>query len=218
MENDVLKFEERAKESIIAYAKKYKDYYVDFEYLILSKAFVSKKYYIISAKEDNFLHLTGVNSNLSPKEFFEKSYAGTLSENDFNFIKKGQNIKSVKGSVRRKINVMDNTIGMFDSFASIVKIEEDFQKNAIKCSFAAGSQNVTFGFSISEKVRPKTLLKGYELNNSKAFPIDIVLRKSSGKDKFDTLLFGKKESCRLYREIIIASSSEELIADIFDDE
>lgn len=217
VENEIIKFEERVREAIISYAQKYKDYYVNYEYLILSKAFVSKKYYILSAKEDNFLHLTGVNSLLSAKDFYQKCLKGTLSTDDFNFNKNGQDVTSVKGSVRRKINVMDYTIGMFDSYASIVKVEEDFQKNAIKCSFAAGNQNVTFGFTINEKVRPKTLLKGYELNDSKSYPIDLVLRIVAGQDKFDILLYGQKESCKDYHDIILENCSDELISSIFDD-
>lgn len=215
MENDVVKFEERVKETIISYAQKYKEYYVSYEYMILSKAFTSKKYYIVSAKEDNFLHLTGVNSSLNPKDFFNKCFDGTLSTNDFDFNKKGQNPKSVKGSVRRKINVMENTIGIFDIEASNVKVEEDFEKNAIRCSFAAGNNNVTLGFTISDNVRPKTLLKGYELNDSNAYPIDLVLRKNSGDNKFDTLIYGKKEICQEYRDVIISNCSNELITEMF---
>lgn len=215
MDNDVIKFEERIKETIISYAKKYKDYYVNYEYMILSEAFTSKKYYIISAKEDNFLHLTGVNSSLSPKDFFNKCFDGTLSTNDFDFNKKGQSPKSVKGSVRRKINVMGNTIGIFDIEAHGVKVEENFSKNLIRCSFAAGNNSVTIGFTISDKVRPKTLLKGYELDDSKSYPIDVILRRNSGNDKFDTLLYGEKETCQEYRDIIITNGSDDLITEIF---
>lgn len=212
---DNIKFDERVKNAIISYAQKYKYYYTDYEYLILSQAFNSKKFYIISAKEDNFLHLTGVNSPLSPQEFFTKSFNGTLSTNDFDFHKKGQSEKEVKGSVRRKIQVMDNTIGIFDKEAPNVKVEENFTKNAIRCSFAAGNSSFTIGFSISDNVRPKTLLKGSELNNTNALSIDAVLRRKSGDSTFDTLLYGSKEVCNKYKDIITNNSTQELIDNLF---
>ena len=48
------------------------------------------------------MHLVGVHTTLTPSEFFEKCFNDTLTENDFDFSKKNQSEKSVKGSVRRK--------------------------------------------------------------------------------------------------------------------
>lgn len=68
-----------------------------------SDAFKHKEYYIIDGKEDNYQHLTGVNSLISAQEFFYKCYEGTLTVDDFNFVKRGQDEKAVKGSVTRKL-------------------------------------------------------------------------------------------------------------------
>ena len=97
-------FSQRVKETVIQCADLYKKYYVEYEYLLCSKAFEKNEYYIVSAHEDNYLHLTGLHTNLDAASFFEKCYNGSLEECDFDFCKKGQNEKEVKGSVRRKIN------------------------------------------------------------------------------------------------------------------
>ena len=55
-------FKERAWQEMIKAAKQYKDIYVDYEYLICSVAFEKSDYYIIATEEDNFQHLTGVQS------------------------------------------------------------------------------------------------------------------------------------------------------------
>ena len=89
-------FKERARQEMIKAAKQYKDIYVDYEYLICSVTFEKNDYYIIAAEEDNFQHLTGVQSKIDAKTFFRKCYHGTLAEVDFDFAKAGHNEKSAK--------------------------------------------------------------------------------------------------------------------------
>lgn len=78
----------------------------------------------MSAHEDNYLHLTGVHTNLGASAFFQKCYDGTLEESDFDFNKDGQSESEVKGSVRRKINALGAIMGIF-SGGTIA--EEDFR-------------------------------------------------------------------------------------------
>lgn len=81
------------KENVLALicngAKTYKTVFLDYEYEVTSEAFSFQKSYIISATKSNFLHLTGVNTNLTAKQFFEKALNKTLSLDDFDFCKKG---------------------------------------------------------------------------------------------------------------------------------
>ncbi|MCM1386325.1 MAG: PBECR4 domain-containing protein [Bacillus sp. (in: Bacteria)] len=95
-------FKKRVCLEIIQAAKRYKEVYLDYEYLICSEAFEYNKYYIVNAKKDNFQHLTGVHSYINPQTFFDKCYQGTLSETDFDFVKKGQNEKKSKTQVVNK--------------------------------------------------------------------------------------------------------------------
>lgn len=135
-------FKERVKETVIQNAYSYKRYFVDYEYLLCSAAFVKNEYYIVSAYEDNYLHLTGLHTSLDATTFFEKCYKGTLEEKDFDFCKSGQNESEVKGSVRRKINSLPSIINMFNVGTFV---EEDFEKNRIRCALAAGNVSATLG-------------------------------------------------------------------------
>ena len=199
-------FKERVRLIMINMAKLYKNKYVDYEYLICSGGFVKNYYYIIDAEEDNFQHLTGVHSLISPKEFFDKCCDGTLQESDFDFIKKGQDEKSVKGTVRRKINVLPDMMVLFDK---AFMVEEDFQKNNVVCSFAAADGSCTLGFSKSIKVRPKSLIKGNTLSNPSK--VDLILRKKSGEKLFDEIILGDLDDLARYREKIQNLLAEELL-------
>ena len=57
-------FSQHVKETVIQCADLYKKYYVEYEYLLCSKAFKKSEYYIISAHEDNYLHFTGLHTDL----------------------------------------------------------------------------------------------------------------------------------------------------------
>lgn len=198
-------FKERVRQEMIDMAKQYKEKYVDYEYLICSEGFVKKEYYIVNAEEDNFQHLTGVHSLIQPKDFFDKCCNGTLQECDFDFIKRGQDEKSVKGTVRRKIKVLPDMMTLFDN---ALLAEEDFQKNKVVCSFAAADGSCTLGFSESEKARPKSLIKGNELKNG--VPVDLILRKKSGGELFDEIVLGDHNILDKFRGKIGDLLSEEL--------
>lgn len=204
-------FKERVKDTIILCAKPYKDYYVNYEYLICSSAFVKHPYYIISAHEDNYLHLTGVHTKLDPTTFFNKSYKGKLEESDFDFRKKGQNESEVKGSIRRKINTLPSIMSMFDCQTIV---EEDFTKNRIKCALAAGNIEATLGFISAGKAKPMTLLKGNELDKTKAKSITLVLRKRTGDIKFSDMVAGDLDTLKQHKTDLLPLLSEELLSKI----
>ena len=86
---------------------------------------MNNEYYIVSAYNDNYLHLTWLHTSLNASDFFEKCYTGTLEECDFDFCKSGQNESEVKGSVRRKINSLPTIMDIFNVGTSV---EEDFEK------------------------------------------------------------------------------------------
>lgn len=200
------KFKERICREMIGAAKMYKERYVDYEYLICSEAFVQNAYYIIDAKEDNFQHLTGIHSQIKPKDFFDKCYQGTLTADDFDFNKKGQNEKSVKGTVRRKVKTLPN---MMELFTQGLQAEENFIKNKVECSFAAADGSCTLGFTENEKARPRSLIKGNELSEPK--PVDLILRKRVGEAQFDELVIGDKETLQRYKGKIEGLFDEKLL-------
>lgn len=199
-------FKERVRLELIKAAKKYEEIYVDYEYLICSEAFEHRNYYIIDAKKDNFQHLTGVHSRISAKIFFDKCRDGSLSEEDFDFMKKGQDEKSVKGTVRRKIKALPD---MMDLFREGMQAEEDFRKNRIICSFATADGNCTLGFTDTEKARPKSLIRGNELENPKA--VELVLRRKSGMRFFDEIVIGDREAIDRYKKQIEGLAAKDLL-------
>lgn len=199
-------FKERVRLEIIKAAKKYQEVYVDYEYLICSEAFKQNHYYIIDAQKDNFQHLTGVHSQISAQIFFDKCIQETLSTADFDFSQKGQNKKSVKGTVRRKIKVLPQ---MMELFKEGLQAEESFRKNKVICSFATADGNCTLGFLDSLKARPKSLIKGNELKNPK--PVDLVLKKKSHAELFDEVVIGNEMSLHKYKDQIKGLLSKDLL-------
>lgn len=200
-------FKERVRETLIFYAKDYKAYYVNYEYLLCSKAFSRNAYYIVSAHEDNYLHLTGVHTNLSASVFFQKCYDGILEESDFDFVKAGQSESEVKGSVRRKINALAAIMGIFSN-STIA--EEDFVKNRIRCMLATANADVTLGFTVVGKAKPMTLLKGNELDAARAQSLDLVLRKVPGECNFKEIVVGNKAVLIEYKEKLGSLVAESL--------
>ncbi len=186
-------FKERVRKVAISCAKEYKRIFVDYEYLLCSSAFHQNDYYIISASKSNYKHLVGINSKLSPDEFFDKCYDGTLQLSEFDFCKKNQKEKEVKGSVRQKIQVLPMMLGLF---TVTVYAEENFKKNKIECAFATEGNTFTVGYVLAGK--PKTLLKGNELNKAKAFPVELILRKSKDDDKYREVIQGGDEEVGKY--------------------
>lgn len=187
-------FKERVRQEMIKAAKKYKDIYVDYEYLICSETFEKNDYYIIAAEEDNFQHLTGIHSTIDAKTFFQKCYDATLTELDFSLAKAGQNDKAAKGTVRRKIQVLPD---MMTLMKSDVQAEEGFRKNKIVCALATADGNCTLGFSESKKARPKSLIKGNELKNP--VTVDLILRKTKESLFFDEIIVGDVEQLNRFK-------------------
>lgn len=160
------------------------------------------------AEKDNFQHLTGVHSNIDAKTFFHRCYEGTLAEVDFDFAKTGQNEKSAKGTVRRKIQVLPD---MMTLMKSDVQVEEGFRKNRVMCSLATADGNCTLGFSESKKARPKSLIKGNELKNPRT--VDLILRKTAGSSFFNEIVVGDIATLKQFREKIENIVSAELFDD-----
>lgn len=180
-----MEFIERVRNSIILGASVYKAVFVDYDYLIYSSAFKNEPYYIICAQEDNYAHLTGVHTMIPAKEFFNKCMNNTLQIGDFDFLSKYKSEKEVKGSVRRKIQMLPLMSTLFERN---LWAEEDFTKGSVHCSLGTTDNTLTIGFVNNTRLRPKTLLKSNVLDPSKTVDITLVLRRNRGTDKFDTVI------------------------------
>lgn len=201
MENTKVKgetsFKTRIVEVAISCAKIYKKNFVEYDYLVCSEAFETNKCVEIKAESNNYLHLLGVNTNLSPEKFFQKCINGTLKENDFDFIKKGQSEKSIKGSVRQKIKALPKMVNMFDKQ---LLAEENFQKNKISCTFATADNDFTIGFI--ETGRPKSLVRKNQLDKTKCKPVELILRKKREEKIYSEIIIGDKNAYVKYQKFL----------------
>ena len=192
-------FKERVHTEIIKGAAIYKAVFIDYEYLVYSKDFKNKPYYIISAEEDNYPHLTGVNILLSAQCFYNSCLSGALKHTDFDFASKYRTEKEVVGSVRRKIQVLPLLPSFF---VNNLQAEEDFSKGSVHCSLATADRSLTIGFIDVDVLRPKTLLKKNELNSKNAIDITHILKRNRGADQFDAVIQGDiKEFISLYPDV-----------------
>lgn len=199
-------FKERVKNEAIANASLYQSNFIDYEYLVCSEAFNSG-YHIIKSDKGNYLHLIGIHTTLSAEDFFNKCYDGTLEEADFDFVKPNKSEKSVKGSVREKITVLPDMVRLF---GQKLLAEDNFKKNKVECAFATSDNSCTLGFAVSG--RPKSLLKGNELESSKVKPVDLIFRKRrSSAGTYDELIFGDKADVAKYKEKIADYISKDFI-------
>lgn len=177
----VRSFKERVRTVLISSAKEYKDNFANKLYIIFAEDFKFNKYYTVLAKEDNFLHLTGVITNLSPQDFYNKCISGNLLESDFDIGNKQR-----KGSIRRKINVLNDAMNMFVAGKKIV-MEEKFVKNKVVCSFATSDNTCTLGFILENNAKPKTLLKGNELKNM--IDVEWIVELDKYSDKINRIVY-----------------------------
>lgn len=165
-----------------------------------SSNFTQNAYYIIDAKKDNYLHLTGVITNLKASVFFDKCIARILEESDFDL-----GDKSRKGSIRKKIKVLKTAINLFDGTHTI-NVEERFIKNKVVCSFATSDGTCTLGFIIDKNSKPLTLLKGNMLRNPS--PVDLIVEKGNDKKYISKIIFNKNNLNLNLNEIVQLLSLE----------
>ena len=207
---NVISFKARVAKQVSQYASGFQSVFVDYEYLVCSKAFTQKPFYIVTAKQDNYMHLTGIPFK-DAQLFFDKCINSSLAEVDIGFVKKGQSESEVKGSIRRKISVLPNLISIF---SKSLMAEESFSKNRVICSFGTSDGACTVGFTLTHNenpmVKPMTLLSKSELDMAKSKPVDLILRRKTGYIKFDTLIFGNADSIDTYRSSIGTLLSDNL--------
>ena len=198
-------FKERVCKVAIENAPLYKSTLIDYEYCIFSSG-LSTKYVITKALGSNYLHLVGVNSNLSADAFFKKCLNKTLTINDFDFLKRGVASGILKGAVRDKIRVLGKMVNLLNS--SDLKIQENFNHNKIHCAFASASNDCTLGYATSGY--PKSLLRGNYLDDT-SLDIDLIVRRQSGSsDLFSEIVRGSIDNIESYSVVATNLISAEL--------
>ena len=77
-------FKIKARESLLSSAK---DYFLLISKLIVleSEDFGFQKRYVLKFNKTNFLHLTGLKTNLSASDFFDRCFNASITVDDFCF-------------------------------------------------------------------------------------------------------------------------------------
>ena len=176
-------FKTRVKLILEECALDYLHNFIGKKYIVYSNNFTQNIYYTINAKKDNYLHLTGVITNLKASVFFDKCVARMLKESDFEL-----GDRSRKGSIRKKIKVLKTAVNLFDGM-HIINVEERFIKNKVVCSFATSDGTCTLGFILDTNSKPLTLLKGNVLRNPS--PVDLIVEKDNDKKCISKIIFNK---------------------------
>lgn len=143
--------------------------------------------------------------------FFDKCLNGTLGETDFELEFHGRDPKFSKGSIRQKILTLPNMMNIF-SASSLV--EEDFQKNVVRCSITTSNGLCSVGFVTTPQARPMTLLKGDELDHSKTDSIKLILSKSRDDCFYSNIVVGSETDVISYFDEIKDMLDETMIAKI----
>ena len=137
-------------------------------YIVSSPDFEKSESYVLHFHPQNFLHLTGVKTNLKPADFFFKALNKTLSENDFecgapNSVEERERI--LYGHVAQKMRHLSKIPELF-SKNNVLYVQEEFKKGMIPCCLATANGRFTLGF-IGKELCPLTLLNGNLLDSKR---------------------------------------------------
>lgn len=154
-------FKLRALELLKTGAKEYSKL-LGIDFVLTSEKFVNRNRYVLRFYEGNFLHLTGVLTTLTAKEFFDRCLNGTITNDDFDC----DSTLLIKGTVRHKLSHIVSISTFFDND---IRCQELFHKGKVKCIIAASDRKYTLGFTGGKgSLNPLTLLHNDFLDNETA--------------------------------------------------
>lgn len=164
-------FKTSVRDKLIKVAIEYKKI-TDCDFVLSSDLFVYKKEYILRFYNDNFLHLTGVITNLSANLFFDKCIKQTISIDDFVC----DSTSELKGKVKEKLKNLSDIGNFFDKE---LIFQEKFEKNRVKCNIASSDGKCTLGF-INTKGSvhvPLTILNKNQISKENGIVIFTIRKK-----------------------------------------
>lgn len=199
--------EEKICNELIELSPKFFEYFVSKEYLIISDKFMLQPFYELGARISDFLHLTGLNTNLTFNEFFNKCFSGKILPCDFSlssYTELGHN----KQSIKYKMKHLPDIIGIF---SKDIRIKEDFKYGHVECELATTEGTFTLCFKkYSSLYRPYSLLHHNLLDLETSVSPELILSKDKGKDYYETIVKGDKDKINKYYLLIKDKLSPEL--------
>ena len=164
-------FKESILSKLFVAAKEYEKL-LGFSFVFKSNHFIYRSEYLIKFYKDNFLHLTGVETRLNAKEFYDKCVSEDLKLEDFECEKTNE----LKGKVREKLKNLSN-LGTF--FNRNLIFQEMLEKNRVKCKIASSDGKYTLGFVQTSRFIhvPLTLLNKNQIDLSLAITEYEIIKK-----------------------------------------
>ena len=125
-----------------------------------SNYFIKQKSYKAKFYKGNFLHLTGVLTNLSAVDFFNKCFEGKIQK---------ETLLNFPNEYRTKISTKLKNLTFIDQyFCNELDVQEDFTRNSVSCAIATTDGYKTIGFvKTSPIIRPMTILNRNRLDINK---------------------------------------------------
>ena len=149
-------FEQRTKCQLVQAAKAYSRL-IGRSFVIESDDFVRQKRYVIRFFDTNFLHLSGVETSLSPKVFYARCVSGQIAYGEF-----WDSPKKNKDTIKKKLAHLVSVDSFFDND---LLVQEDFEKGLVHCFVATSNGECTIGFVDARYyVRPNTILANNHLD------------------------------------------------------
>lgn len=183
---------EQIRKQIIAAAHAYRDNLAGKVFLYVTGA----EYFEVVFQTDRFMHLTGVNSTQSAKDFYRKAKASKLTTDQILF-----DAKHSYPGAKKKLPCLLQLPLLTNSLVCVVKDMKTktltYRVGVTNLSFTLGlTENIDAqGNKINEWYSPRTLRvkdKAVE-NSSDAEFVDYIFSKDASKPKYDALCFADKE-------------------------
>ena len=153
-------FKEAVQNKLIISAKEYQKL-IGIDFVVTSKDFKYNNKYVLRFHKDNFLHLTGVFTNLKAKDFFDACFNDSIGFDDFVC----DSSNDLKGKIKEKLRNLSTISSFFDRE---LVFQEMFEKNRVKCKVATSDGRCTLGFTNIGKglFVPLTLLNKNQIDKS----------------------------------------------------
>jgi hypothetical protein len=156
--------------NIKKYAQDYKNNLDGKDLLFIYKTLSGVDSYAVSFRNKDFLHLTGVNTNFSAKQFYRYALRGTLKATDF-----WQTNPSI---VEQKINAFPITVSIHDKSRIFGEKDTNYGYR-VDFDFASGNNTAFLGFransNANSKIENFPVTNYYDdINNSVAVAYDVI--------------------------------------------
>lgn len=192
---------ENVRANIFAAVQAYKDYLVGKYYLYIFENNYFEMYY----GTENFMHLTGVASNLSPNQFYELAKNKTLQNSQIYFndryplrtaLKKTKNLANLKNFVNSGYFVVRDLETESEIYPYTIT---DIDRSVL---IALKEEEIEHEIYIPKSFRVKGNIFG-KADNDKMHEINFILSKNDDAGLYNTILYQEKEFSTLPEEILI---------------